>query len=107
MSGKDTRDLIADIYADSGADLDELTQLRNRIDEVQGQVVHQDGPDGLLVATSKSFDVTRLLVEDGLMKTRHRTPGAVDQTHLKSIVEANIAYLQAAVSTLSERTPPQ
>lgn len=102
MSRKDTHDQIADIFADSGADVNALTQLRDRIDEVQGQVL-DEGPGDIVIATSKSFDVTRMLVEQGVLSTRHRSAGdPVDQAKLRSIVEANLAYLQATVSAFAQ-----
>lgn len=104
MSGKDTSDLIADIYADSEADLEELTRLRARIDEVRDQVLDQEGSEGIVAATSKSFDVTRMLVEEGILKTRHRGRDPVDHTRLMSIVEANVALLQATLNAFSGQT---
>jgi len=107
MSRRDTHDQIAEIFADSGADVHELTQLRNRIDEVQAKVEEQDGSGGIVVATSKAFEVTRILVEEGVMKTRHRGRDPVDQSQLRSIVAANLDYLRATLSTLPDQTPPE
>ncbi len=107
MSRKNTRDLIAEIYADSGADLDELARLRDRVDEVQSEVVEQEESDGIVVATGKAFEIIRILVEEGVVKTRHRTQGPVDHSPLRSIVAANIAYLRATLEALPGQTPPQ
>ena len=107
MSQQDTPDLIADIYADASADLDELTRLRARIDQVQGDVSESEQPDDIVVAASKSFDVTRILVEQGIYKTRHRGRDDIDQSRLRSVVVANVAYLQATLSALPDKTPPE
>jgi hypothetical protein len=107
MSRKNTRDLIAEIYADSGADLDELARLRDRVDEVQSEVVEQEESDGIVVATGKAFEIIRILVEEGVVKTRHRTQGPVDHSQLRSIVAANLAYLHATLGALPGQTPPQ
>jgi hypothetical protein len=106
MSRKQTNDLIAEIHAESGANLDELTRLRDRIDELRDQLSDQEGPGDIVVATSKSFDVTKVLVEQGIYKTRHRGRDPVDQDQLVAIVAANLAYLQATMSAFSGRTPP-
>jgi hypothetical protein len=105
MSGKTTEDLIADIYTDTGTDLVQLTELRSHIDHVADEVLEQEGSRGIIAATCKSFDVTRLLVEEGVMKTRHRGRDPVDQAGLRAIVAANIAYLNAAVGALPDQTP--
>ncbi len=106
MSQQDTPDLIADIYAETSADLDELTQLRARIDQVQREVSESE-QDDIVVAASKSFDVTRILVEQGIYKTRHRGRDDIDQSRLRSVVAANVAYLQATLSALPDKTPPE
>lgn len=102
MSGKDTAGLISDIYGESGADLDTMAQLRGRVEQVHGEVLEQQGSGGIVVATSKAFEITRILVEEGILKTRHRGQSPVDQSQLRSIVEANVAYLQATVDALAE-----
>ncbi|MDQ3476501.1 MAG: hypothetical protein M3492_09305 [Actinomycetota bacterium] len=107
MSGKNTHDLIAGIFADTSADLDEMVQLRAEIDRVQDEVGGQDGEGGIVVATSKAFEVTRILVEEGIMKTRHRGRDPVDQSQLRSIVTANLAYLQATLGVLPDQASPQ
>ncbi|MDQ4038714.1 MAG: hypothetical protein M3313_10320 [Actinomycetota bacterium] len=100
MGRNDTHGLIAEIYGNSGADVDQLTQLRDRLDQVQSEVDEQDGPGGIVVATSKAFEVTRILVEEGILKTRHRGQGPVDHSRLRSIVAANLDYLQATLGAL-------
>ncbi|MDQ3733385.1 MAG: hypothetical protein M3400_05185 [Actinomycetota bacterium] len=106
MSRKDSDELIADIFADSGADLDELTRLRGRLDDLRDEISDQEVPD-IVVTTSKSFDVTRLLVEQGIYKSRLRSHEPVDHAKLKSIVAANVAYLQATVNALPDQAQPQ
>lgn len=107
MGRKTTLDSIAEVYADSGADVDEMHQLRTRIAEVQEKALEQGGSGGVVEATCKSFDVTRLLVEQGIFKTRHRGHDPVDQAQLRSVVEANVAYLQATLSAMSDQRPPE
>lgn len=105
MGRKTTQDSVAEIYGGSSADIDEMTALRARIDEVHAESCAQDGSDGVLEATCKFFDVSRLLVEQGIFKTRHRSADPADQARLISIVQANVAYLQATVRTLSDKRP--
>lgn len=104
MSGTPTNDLIADIYAGSGVEPEEMRRLRARIDEVQGEVLDQQGADGVVAATCKSFDVTRVLVQEGILSMRHLGRDPLDQAQLMSIVEANVAFLQATVSAFSDQT---
>ena len=107
MSGKDTNDQITQLFGDSGADLDEMAQLRDRIDQVQGDLTDEDGSDEVVVVIGKAFDVTRVLVEQGIYKTRHRGRDPVDQGRLMSIVAANVAYLQATVNAFSDDAQPR
>ncbi len=104
MSGKDTQDLITEIYGDSGADLDEMTQLRARVDQAHAEASEQEGADSDVEVICKAFDLTRMLVEQGIWKTRHRGRDPVDP-QLLSIVAANVAYLQATTSAFSNEAP--
>jgi len=91
MSRRSIEDRIAEIYAGTDADVGEMTQLRARIDEVQGQGSGEHGSDDDLVdVTSKSFDVTKMLVEEGIYKTWHRGAGPVDQGQLRRVL-VNVA----------------
>lgn len=105
MSGKTTRDLFATVYADSAAEPEQMAQLQAHIDQVQGEVLEEQGSDGVVAATCKSFDVTRVLLQQGLLSMRHLGRDTTDQAQLMSVVAANVAFFQAAVQAFPAEQP--
>ncbi|CAN5320176.1 hypothetical protein BH20ACT5_BH20ACT5_16370 [soil metagenome] len=105
MSGTDAQDSSTEVHPNSGFEPEEMERLRARIDEVQADALEQQGPEGVVADTCKAFDLTRELVEQGILSTRHRGRDMADQAQLRSIVEANVAFLQAAVNARHGRTP--
>ncbi len=52
-------------------------------------------------AASKAFEIVDILVEEGILKTRHRSAEGSSPTKLLAIVQANVDYLQAALRAFS------
>ncbi|MBA3338686.1 MAG: hypothetical protein H0T54_02870 [Geodermatophilaceae bacterium] len=101
MARRASDDHIEAIFADTGADPAELRRLRSRIDQVHDDVPQHEEPDFLAEATSKAFELVHILVDEGLLKTRHLGADGADRARLLAIVEANVAYLRATLNALS------
>lgn len=104
MSSDDRQSRFAEIFADSGVEAEEMERLQERIDEVQAEALEQQGPDSAIAGVIAAFDATQLQVQ-GILSMRHRVADPVDPAQLRSIVEANIAFLQATLDAFPDRTP--
>ncbi len=101
MSRRHTQDQIETVFAEAGADIEKIRRLRRRIRELQEEAGDHEEPDVLAEATSKAFEVIRILVDEGLLKTRHLGPDSGDGARLMAVLEANLAYLQETLKTFA------
>lgn len=101
MSRRRTHDQIEAVYAEAGADVAQIRRLRARILELHDEVGDHEEQDVIAEATDKAFELVHILLDEGLLKTRHLGPDAADRTRLLAIVGANVDYLQAAVAAFS------
>jgi hypothetical protein len=101
MISKYTEQLFAEIYADAKVVPAEMIRLRERIDTAERELLEQEGLEGVIEATCKSFDVTRQLLQESLLRIRGGDYTTHGQALLMSVLEANVGFLQATFDAFS------
>lgn len=87
--------LIEEIYADSRVSPGEIVKLREAVAEAAERVLSEAGDEGVLAALVKSFDVTTQLLQETVLKFKQSEYTDLARAMVRSVLEANIALLQA------------
>jgi hypothetical protein len=101
MISQATEKMFAAVYADSRVDPSEMVRLQERIDLAEREALAQEGVEGIFEATTKSFDVTRQLLQESLLRIRAGDYTTFGQAQLMSVLEANVEFLKTTFDAFS------
>lgn len=87
--------LLEEIYADSKVTPGEIMKLRSAVEQQTAKVLAETGADGVVEAMCKSFDVTAQLLQETLLKVRKDRWSDLGRAVCASMIESQIALLQA------------
>ena len=101
MISQATERMFEAVYADSRVDPSEMIRLQEQIDQAEAEILAQEGVEGVIEATTKSFDVTRQLLQESLLRIRTGDYSTLGEAQLMSILEANLAFLKTTFDAFS------
>jgi hypothetical protein len=102
MASGTVEKLITEIYQDSKVSPREIMRLRDEVERAEQQVLQAEGMEGVTSALCKSFDVTNQLLQESLLRLRKSDQSDTGRAMVASMLEANIALLQATVDAFSD-----
>jgi hypothetical protein len=88
---------LRDIYADADVSSEEIIRLRKEVDRAEQRILDEEGLQGIASALFKSFDVTRQLLQESLLRFENGEYSDTGREMVGSALEANIRLLQANV----------
>ena len=97
MISKNAEELIEEIYADSRVAPGEIIRLRNAIDDVAAPLITEEGDDGVLGATAKSFDVTNQLLQESILRFSKGNYTDLGRAQVLSLMELEVELLKANI----------
>lgn len=97
MSRRRTNDQIEAVFTEAGADAAQIRRLRARILELRDQVGDDEELDVIAEATDNAFELVHILVDEGLLKTRHLGPDSGDGRRCP-LVTGSTSWAPLAVS---------
>ena len=91
------QELLEKIYADTNVFPAEIIELRNAADDAADKVFEHEGREGVLDATTKSFDVTNQSVQEVALRLKEDGYSDMGAAMVRAVIEAHIALLRATV----------
>ena len=93
--------LITEIYKDSKVTPGEIMKLNHEVERAEQQVLESEPLEGVTSALCKSFDVTNQLLQENLLLVRKGKYSDMGRAMVVSMLEANLALLQATIDAFS------